>query len=399
MVRNNQTRFVLPNNRGALLRFRWRLHELLEAGHTRDRASLLVDTVLVCLIISNVIVFALSTISVFAAKYRWEFEVFNLISVAIFTLEYVSRLWVCVELPPLRNLPSWKARLKFAGRPLLVVDLLAILPFYLGSLLGVDLKFLRILRLFRFFKIARYSPALQTLMRVLRSEAWSLFGALIIMVSLILISSTLMYFAERGAQPESFGSIPDSMWFALATLTTVGFGDVVPITPLGKIIGGLFMIFGLALYALPIGILSSGFAREYSRWEFVVTWNMVAKVPIFSGLSAHEVASVTSVLESHRYLEGSAIMRSGEPADSMYFIMSGEVSVDLPDGKTVTLGSGDHFGEMALLEDRPRRSSATAKSNSQLLQLDKDEFHRLLAKHPEINFQVRRVAQKRSDAQ
>ncbi|HSM39992.1 MAG TPA: ion transporter, partial [Afifellaceae bacterium] len=266
------TSFVHPEDRGPWARRRWRLHEILEVGSISDRASVTFDTCIVLLIIANVIVFAISTVHELHLRYLVWFEAFNLISVAIFTVEYLARLWVCIDLPPLRHLPTWKARMKFAATPLMIIDLMAVLPFYFGNLFGVDLRILRVLRLLRFLKIARYSPALQILLRVVRSELWALFGALIIMMSLILLSAALLYFVEREVQPEAFGSLPAAMWWSLATLTTVGYGDVVPVTVIGKMFGGLFMVFGLAMYALPIGILSSGFAREIARNEFVITW-------------------------------------------------------------------------------------------------------------------------------
>ena len=135
-----QTPFVHPEDRGALSRRRWRLHEILEVGSASDRASTIFDTVIVILILSNVIVFAASTVSELDAKFHFWFEAFNVFSVAVFTVEYLARLWVCIDLPPLRHMPPWKARLKFAATPLLIIDLLAILPFYLGNLVGVDLR-------------------------------------------------------------------------------------------------------------------------------------------------------------------------------------------------------------------------------------------------------------------
>ncbi len=389
------TPFVHPEDRGAVSRRRWRLHEILEVGSTTDRASIIFDTVIVVLIISNVIVFAASTVADLDARYHFWFETFNVFSVAIFTIEYIARLWVCIDLPPLRHMPPWKARLKFAATPLLIIDLLAILPFYLGNLFNVDLRVLRVLRLIRFLKIARYSPALQILLRVVRSELWGLFGALIIMFSLILLSASLLYSVERDAQPENFGSLPAAMWWSLATLTTVGYGDVVPVTPAGKILGGMFMVFGLAMYALPIGILSSGFAREIARNEFVITWNMVAKVPLFSRLEASEVAEIMKLLQSHRHAAGSIILRPGDPADSMYFISDGEVRVEARRGDTVVLKEGDHFGEMALLEKRRRKVAVVAQTDCLLMQLDAQDFEYLLATHAHVAEHMKKISELR----
>ena len=389
------TPFVHPEDRGAISRRRWRLHEILEVGSASDRASTIFDTVIVVLILSNVIVFAASTVSDLDAKFHFWFEAFNVFSVAVFTVEYLARLWVCIDLPPLRHMPAWKARLKFAATPLLIIDLLAIMPFYLGNLVGVDLRVLRVLRLLRFLKIARYSPALQILLRVVRSELWALFGALIIMFSLILLSASLLYTVEREAQPENFGSLPAAMWWSLATLTTVGYGDVVPVTPVGKILGGMFMVFGLAMYALPIGILSSGFAREIARNEFVITWNMVAKVPLFARLEASEVAEIMKLLQSHRHPAGSIILRPGDPADSMYFISEGDVRVETRRGDVVVLNEGDHFGEMALIEKRRRKVAVVAQTDCLLMQLDAQDFEYLLATHAHVAEHMRKISELR----
>ncbi len=390
-----KTPFVHPEDRGALAKRRWRWHEVLEVGSVSDRTSVLFDTFIVCLIIANVIVFAASTVADLDAVYGFWFELFNIVSVLIFTAEYAARLWVCVDLPPLRHLQPWKARLKFAMTPLLIIDLLAILPFYLGNLFGVDLRVLRVLRLMRFLKIARYSPALQILLRVVKSELWALFGALIIMTSLIILSASLLYFIEREAQPEQFGSLPAAMWWSLATLTTVGYGDVVPVTALGKVFGGMFMVFGLAMYALPIGILSSGFAREIARNEFVITWNMVAKVPLFARLEANEVADIMKLLQSHRHSAGSIILRPGDRADSMYFISEGEVRVEARGGEIVFLHEGDHFGEMALLEKRRRKVAVVAQTDCLLLQLDGQDFEYLLTTHAHVSEHMKKISELR----
>jgi voltage-gated potassium channel len=391
--------FVHPEDRGVWAKRRWRLHEILEVGSISDRASVLFDTFIVVLIITNVIVFAASTVADLDAVYGNWFELFNLASVMIFTLEYLARLWICIDLPPLRHMVPWKARLKFAMTPLLIIDLLAILPFYLGNLVGVDLRVLRVLRLLRFLKIARYSPALQILLRVVKSELWALFGALIIMASLILLSAALLYFIEREAQPEQFGSLPAAMWWSLATLTTVGYGDVVPVTPLGKVFGGMFMLFGLAMYALPIGILSSGFAREIARNEFVITWNMVARVPLFARLEASEVAEIMKLLQSHRHGAGSIILRPGDRAESMYFISEGEVRVEARGGEVVILKEGDHFGEMALLEKRRRRVAVVAQTDCLLLQLDAQDFEYLLATHNHVAEHMRTISDLRKSGE
>lgn len=376
---------------------RQRVHDILEFGSEYDPVTQAVNIFLVTMILLNVAAFIAATVPEIGQRYGNAFQLFNLVSVAIFTIEYVLRLWSCVELPYLRDLPTWRRRLKFAHRPLMVIDLIAILPFYLGFLIGIDLRILRILRLFRFLKLARYSPALVALGRVFANERRALFGALLVMLALLLFASSGMYLLERHAQPENFSSIPSAAWWALATLTTVGYGDVVPVTTFGRVFGGLIMVFGLGMFALPIGILATGFSHEANRREFVITWGMVARVPIFAHLEAAVVAQIGALLHSHSYQEGEPIMRAGDVADAMYFIASGEVAVDADEGQ-VRLGEGDFFGEMALLYRRQREHNVTALTKCRVLVLDKIDLEQLCHREPELLSHIRSVAEERLKA-
>jgi voltage-gated potassium channel len=146
--------------------------------------------------------------------------------------------------------------------PIALVDLIAILPFYLGLLVPMDLRFLRVLRLLRLFKLTRYSPALGALLDVIHNEAETLMAAFVVLLTMLVISAGGIYLLEGDLQPDTFGSIPDSMWWAIVTLTTVGYGDVVPITPAGRLFGGLIGLIGIGMIALPAAILASGFAEN-----------------------------------------------------------------------------------------------------------------------------------------
>ncbi len=379
---------------GGTITLRQRIHDILESGSENDPAVQIVSTALVALIVLNVAAFAAETVPELQRKYGEAFELFNQISVAIFTVEYALRLWSCVELPLLRRLPPWRARAKFAARPLMIVDLVAILPFYLGFLIGADLRVLRVLRLFRFLKLARYSPALVALGRVMANERRALFGALLVMLALLLFASSGIYFIERHVQPDIFGSIPSSAWWALSTLTTVGYGDVVPVTTIGKFFGGLIMIFGLGMFALPIGIIATGFSHEANRREFVITWGMVARVPIFARLEAAVVAQIGALLYSRSFQDDEVIMRVGDEADAMFFISSGEVAVEADEGQ-IRLGEGDFFGEMALLDRRRRKHKVTAVTKCRVLVLDKVDLERLCHREPELLSHIRDVAEAR----
>ncbi len=373
---------------------RQRVHDILEYGSDFDPVAKGINNFLVALIVLNVMAFAAGTVPRINNTYGEALDLFNLVSVIIFTIEYVLRLWSCVEVPMLRALAPWKARARFAARPLLVIDLLAFAPFYLSFMFNIDLRVLRVLRLFRFLKLARYSPGLVALGRVISNERRALYGALLVMTTLLIFASTGIYFIEREAQPEAFGSIPAAAWWALATLTTVGYGDVVPITHIGRVFGGLMMLFGLGMFALPIGILATGFSREANRREFVISWGMVAGVPIFANLNARTVAQIGALLYSRTYHAGQPIMRIGEDADAMFIIASGEVAVELDD-EQVRLGEGEFFGEMALLYRRQREHNVTAVSNCRLLVLEKADFERLCHREPKLHSVIRKIAEAR----
>lgn len=373
---------------------RQRVHDILEYAPEHDPVARIVNSLLVLLIVLNVAAFAASTVEELDAQYGNAFELFNVASVIIFTLEYALRLWSCVEIPMFRDISQWRARARFATRPLMIIDLLAVAPFYLSFLVPIDLRILRVLRLFRFLKLARYSPALVALGRVIANERRALFSALLVMLVLILLSASGIYFIEHEVQPEAFGSIPAAAWWALATLTTVGYGDVVPVTPLGKIFGGLVMVFGLGMFALPIGIVATGFSQEANRREFVISWSMVARVPIFAHLEAAAVAQIGALLYSRNYQPGDVIVRAGEIATAMFFIASGEVAVELENDQ-VRLGEGDFFGEMALLYQRHRVHTVHAVTRCRLLLLDRTDFERLCRRQPELLARVRKIAEAR----
>lgn len=371
-----------------------RLYTILEAGKTEDRPSAIFDAFMVTLILLNAVAFSAETVEEIYAVYGSQLDVFNVISVVIFTWEYIARLWVCTDHAPLKRFGPIEARLRFSTRPAMIVDLLAILPFYLAFLIPMDLRVLRLFRLVRLLKLARFSPALVTLRNVFVEERRALFGALVVMLGLLLVSSTLMYFAERTTQPETFGSVPAAMWWALATLTTVGYGDVVPMTVLGKLLGGAVMILGLGMFALPIGIIATGFVNEAHRREFVVTWGLVARVPLFSKLDALEIAEITKILESRVVPAGEKIVRSGDQAERLYFIVSGEVEVDFR-GRSIQLTDGDFFGEIALIKETTHVADIVACSRCNLLLVESDAFSGLMRRNPELREAVIAVADQR----
>lgn len=242
-----------------------RIYHILSVSKKTGDISWYFDAFIITLIILNVIAIVLESIKALRLEYQSAFYFFELFSVVVFSIEYILRVWTANLNPAFQN--PITGNIRYACTPLAIIDLLAFLPFYL-PFFGADLRLLRILRIFRIFrlfKIARYVTALALIGKVVKQKKEELVISLIFTVFLLLITSTLMYYVENEAQPESFSSIPETMWWGIATLTTVGYGDVYPVTALGRFLGGVIAIIGIGLFALPTGILASGFSEELSR--------------------------------------------------------------------------------------------------------------------------------------
>lgn len=377
--------------------WRRRLYEIIELGHGDSRASRIFDTAIVSLILLNIAAFVAETVPTLSAAYGSFFSAFEIFSVAIFTLEYALRLWTAVEVPFLKRLPPWTARLKLALRPALLIDLVAILPFYLSMLFSIDLRVLRALRLLRFFKLSRYSPAMHTLLRVLVNEQRALIGAGLLLLTAVLFAATGIYYIEGAVQPEKFGSVPDAAWWAIATLTTVGYGDVAPITPFGKVFGSIAMVTGLCILALPVAIISAGFAQELARRDFVVTWSLMSRIPLLAELDAGAVEKVMPLLHAHNLPPNFEVLGEGTSGQAMYFIAWGQVKRSSPKGEK-HYARGDFFGVVAMLEHDRAPGPFVTTSKCRLLKLHREDFHRLETASPEIGAHLRRVAQQRRDA-
>ncbi len=249
-----------------MAKLRRRLYHILEVAAPGGSFSRFVDTFLMALIITNVIAAIVGTVPAIATRFGRPLAIFELFSVGLFTIEYLLRLWVIVEDD--RYAAPLLGRLKYIISPMALVDLAAILPFYLPLQGRVDLRFVRILRLFRIFrllKMVRYSNALKLFGEVIRMKKAELLLALWMVVVILIFVSSLMYVVEHDAQPVAFGSIPAAMWWGIISLTTVGYGDVYPITALGQVLGGVIALLGVGLIAIPTGILASGFVEVIRR--------------------------------------------------------------------------------------------------------------------------------------
>lgn len=229
-------------------------------------ASRCFDACLMALIVANVIAVILESVEGIFLHYRELFYTFDLFSVTVFSIEYILRLWTCTETPDYHG--AVLGRVRYAFTPMALVDLVAILPFFLPMLIPMDLRFVRaarLLRLFRLLKLGRYSYALKMLSGAFQKSKEILVVAASVLVVLLIFASSLMYHLEHEAQPEAFSSIPQAMWWTIVTLTTVGYGDVYPITPAGKLLGSFIAVMGIGMFAIPAGVLATAFIEEIQK--------------------------------------------------------------------------------------------------------------------------------------
>jgi len=240
---------------------RKRAFEILGTGSKNDSLSRAVDIALIALISLNVLSVILETLPSLSGQYHTVFKNFELISVIIFSIEYLTRIWCSIEKEDKKyKHPLW-GRLRYMLTPMAIIDLIVIMPLYLAFFFTIDLRFMRALRLLRVFKLTRYSSSMTLLLKVLADESKSIGAAFFVLCMLIIMASSLTYLAEHEAQPEVFSSIPAAMWWAIITMTTVGYGDVVPITVMGKVLASVISIISIGIVALPAGLLASGFSE------------------------------------------------------------------------------------------------------------------------------------------
>ena len=248
------------------LKIQKRTSQLLSKGNVADKPSQYVDMILFILIVLNIAAVCLESVKHIGNEYKIAFKAFEFFSVVIFSIEYVLRVWSAPARNDLGNSTNIIKRMKYIFSFTGLIDFLAIipsiLPYFFG---GLDLRWLRVLRLLRLLKISNYSSALEDFFSAIKADWRSFSAALYLMVIALFLSSALMYIAEHDSQPEKFSSIPETMWWGLITLTTVGYGDVSPVTPLGKIIGAFTAIMGVCTVALLTGIVASAFANQRAQ--------------------------------------------------------------------------------------------------------------------------------------
>lgn len=314
----------------------------------------------------------------------------------IFLVEYLMRLWVAPEMPQPLSTSDGRARLSWAFSPIGIIDLLAIIPALAavsgGARLGAESA--SVFVLLWVLKLATRAQGVALIARVVHNERSSLGAAAALFAIVLFSSATVAHWLEAEAQPQHFGSIPASLWWAVVTLTTTGYGDVVPLSPIGRILGGLVMLCGISVTALLAGILATGFADEVRRREFVRIWDLVADVPFFSEVGAIAMADIVGQLRSRSFPAGATVMHKGAQGDAMYFLVSGSVHVHIG-SVTATLNEGDFFGEMALLDRKPRSADVVTVTPCTMLVLDVVDFHRLAGQQPELILAIESEAKRR----
>jgi voltage-gated potassium channel len=373
---------------------RRRIYDILEYDQLASRWTTAVARAIVVLIVINLVTMILASVTEIDLVYGTLFDIIEAISLFVFSVEYCLRIWVAVEDASNRHLHPWRARLNYIASGMGIIDLLAVLPFWIEPLFPNTIRTLVLFGIIRFFKLARYLAAMRSLLNALYNERRALLGSLVILLGATLFFATVMHLIERNAQPDRFGNIPDAMWWAIVTLCTVGYGDVVPVTQFGKLVAGVAIIVGLMIIALPIAVVASAFSEEVRRRDFIVTWGMVARVPLFAELGASDIADILRLLRAQVIEAGRIIVRRGEPATCMYFIAAGEVEVELPKER-VKLGVGQFFGEIALLRRSNRSATVTAATRTSLLALDAHDFHSLMEREPRIAQHINEVARSR----
>jgi voltage-gated potassium channel len=369
-----------------------RLYELLEHDHLPYSVGSRFVRLIVAIIVIDVLAMIFASVPEIDEKFGKLFTFVEIAAVLAFALEYFARLWTIVG-HSIRDLTPAQARLGYIFSALGIVDLLSFLPSGIALLMG-DRTTLVLTGMLPFLKLVRYSPALRSLLSAIYAERRALFGCVVILTGAVLLFACLLYAIEHKVQPDRFGTVPQAMWWAIVTLGTVGYGDVVPVTVAGKLVTTFAIVVGFAMIALPVAIISAAFANEVRRHDFVVTWGMLARVPLFSHLGAAEIADIMRLLRAQTIQAGEVLVRRGEVASSMYFITSGEVEIDLPNQR-VRLSDGTFFGEIALLRRTSRSGTVTATRRTHLLALDAQDFHALIARLPALAAHVKETAEAR----
>jgi voltage-gated potassium channel len=376
--------------------YRRRLYLLLQPENP-DTGARIFRLVHHLVVSAGIVILLAATVDSLADAYHEPLEIGFYVVAVFFLAEYLCRLIAAPEAPGGEHRGPLGTRLAWATSLGGLFDLVSALP---GLIVLVDAPDAGMFGFVWAFKYVRYSPGLASLGRVISHARQALLSVLLGFVIVLLTAASIAYLLERHAHPDhpdAFASIPAALWWGIVTMTTTGYGDVVPHTIAGRALSGIVMVGGILIFALWTGILVAGYAEERRRREFLRTWELVARVPFFHNIGASLIAEVARLLRPRDYPAGAVIMRRGEPGDCMYFVVEGEVEIQLPSGP-IYLGPDQFFGELALLTGDPRNATVAAAQACTLLALDIVDFHELLARQPELARVIREEARKRIGA-
>ena len=299
-------------------------------------------------------------------------------------------LWGCLAFFAAEIAGKARASIRFSHQPrypfsaAFWIDVLAVAPVPIALVAGVPPEKAWLFGALWILKLAEAVPGLSLLGRIVKLEARPLASVFIIFMTVLLVSGVALHLIEGPRQPDKFGNLPLSLWWAVTTLTTTGYGDAVPETYLGRLIAGFVMISGLGVFGLWTGILATGFANEHRRREFIRNWDLVTRVPFLRSLDAAGVIELTRMLRRQDVAERSVVVRRGREGDCMFFIVAGEVEVQV-EPAPIRLGAGSFFGEFALLDGGPRSATVVTTMPTTLLILDVTDFRAFTAGHPKLS--------------
>tara|TARA_B100000768_G_C11278999_1_gene377451 strand:- start:1267 stop:2298 length:1032 start_codon:yes stop_codon:yes gene_type:complete len=303
------------------------------------------------------------------------FETFYKISMILFIVELFLRLYL-------------ERKLTFLS----TLDAIVLINYYFIGIL--DFRMLRLFRAYSSFSNHEILLPSNILIKTVYRQRYALLGSQIMVISVLLVFSTLIHFLEKDLYPEAFGSILSSMWFGITTLTTVGYGDITPVTSLGKLLASLTMFLGIGIFALPVAILASTYYEEIQKRNFLISLETISNIPLFEKLPLGAIGKINSKLHAALLPAGKTIITKGDNADAMYIIEFGSVKVELSD--TIILGPGDYFGERGLLKNEVRNASITSTQEVKLLKLKKEDLLELMSEHAHLFEELSAISETRS---
>ncbi|WP_018699386.1 cyclic nucleotide-gated ion channel [Amorphus coralli] len=409
-MNGQRTRPTSPKRPAAVLsaaarrRAKWRrrAYFLLESDGSPDPWAIAIRFGLIAVVLLNVAVALAATDPQIRHDNGGLLVGIELATLLLFTVEYVARLWSAVEHPRYHGLPHWRARLRYALTPAAIVDLAVILPLAIAPFVALDLSSFLFLRIIRLLKLFRYSGGMAALGEAVFAERRALLACAVILLAIVLISASSITYAERAAQPDAFGSVIGSLWWTIVTITTVGYGDVVPVTPLGRAIAVVTMVVGFAFIALPTAILSSSFAEVIRRRDFTITWGMIGRVPAFANLDAATIVRIMPRLVARTFHPGDIVVhRNEEPAD-LHIVVFGVLEAEGLDDEEedggadaassghpplpepVVFQEGDMFGGPIPMRGFKTAGPVVSTGTSRFLILPEDDLRVIARRRPDV---------------